>query len=257
MSRLLIFGPGYSGRRIAALAEARGWDIDFVDRPRFDDMESVRASIRQATHILSTVPPLGAHDPVLTLYGEAIALAPAYWVGYLSSTGVYGDARGGWCDESTPLDGQRSARVRADRAWAALREEVRIFRLPGIYGSGRSVIDKLKDGTAHRIDAPGHIFSRIHVDDLARGVVASFAGPSGVYHLADDHPAPQSDVIAYGAALLGIEAPLPEPLESAPLTPMARSFYAASRRIANGKARRILGWRPRYRSYREGLMTCL
>ncbi len=253
MSCLLLFGPGYSARRIAALVEARGWAVDMVDRARFSDPEEVRASIRSASHILSSVPPLGAHDPVLALYGEAIALAPAHWVGYLSSTGVYGDAGGAWVDESASLDGQRGARVQADLAWSALREEVRIFRLPGIYGPGRSVLDKLRDGSAHRIDAPGHIFSRIHVDDLARGVVASFAGPSGVYHLADDAPAPQSDVIAYGASLLGIDAPPPELLESANLTPMARSFYATSRRIANGKARRVLGWRPRFRDYKAGL----
>lgn len=257
MSRLLLFGPGYSARRIAALVETRGWAVDVIDRARFDDMESVRASIRAATHILSSIPPLGAHDPVLALYGQAIALAPAYWVGYLSSTGVYGDARGGWIDESAALDGQRSARVRADLAWLGLREDVHIFRLPGIYGPARCVLDKLRDGSAHRIDAPGHIFSRIHVDDLARGIIASFSGPSGVYHLADDTPAPQSDVIAYGAALLGIAPPPLEPLDSAALTPMARSFYTASRRIANGKARRILGWRPQYRDYKEGLAAIL
>lgn len=253
MPRLLIFGPGYSAQRVATLAEARGWAVDRIGRERFVDGDDVRAAIRRASHILSSVPPLDGHDPVLALYGQALAVAPAQWIGYLSSTGVYGDAGSAWIDESAPLSGRRSARIDADRAWQRLRGDVSIFRLPGIYGPGRSALDQLKAGTAHRIDVQAQVFSRIHVDDLARGVAASFFGPPGVYHLADDRPAPQQEVVAYAARLLGMEPPPLQSLDEAGLSSVARGFYSASRRISNRKALRLLGWRPRYSSYREGL----
>ncbi len=255
MPRLLIFGPGHSARRIAALVEARGWEVEMIDRARFVDGDFVRGAIRRASHLLSSVPPLDGHDPVLALYGQALAVAPLHWVGYLSSTGVYGDAGGAWIDESAPLSGRRNARIDADRAWQALRSDVSIFRLPGIYGPGRSPFDKLREGSAHRIAVPGHVFSRIHVDDLARGVVASMIGPPGIYHLADDCPAPQEAVVAYAAQLLRMEPPPLQTLGEAGLSPMARGFYSTSRRISNAKARNLLGWRPLYPSYREGLMA--
>lgn len=258
MSHLLIFGPGYSAQRIAMLAEGRGWEVSFVNRERFAEPVSTLAAIRTATHILSSVPPTEAGDPILSVYGEAIALSSARWIGYLSSTGVYGNANGAWIGESATLGGRRRARIEADLAWQALRGDTHIFRLPGIYGPERSALDKLREGTAHRVDVPGHMFSRIHVDDLARGVAASWSqSAGGIFHLSDDEPAPQEQVIAYAAKLERVTLPPLENFEDAKLSPAARGFYSASRRISNNKAKRLLGWRPLYPTYREGLRACL
>jgi nucleoside-diphosphate-sugar epimerase len=195
---------------------------------------------------------------VLARYGEALALAPARWIGYLSSTGVYGDTGGAWVDEAAPVGtGRRAARAAADHAWLALRSEVRVFRLPGIYGPGRSALDRVRSGQAHRIALPGQIFSRIHVDDIASGVIASFAGPPGVYNLSDDRPCPQLEVTEGACDLLGVPWPPLETLAEANLSPMARTFYAENRRVANGKAKRLLGWVPRFPTWREGLADCL
>ena len=148
--------------------------------------------------------------------------------------------------------GRRTARARADAAWLALAG-AHVFRLPGIYGPGRSPLDRIRAGAAPRIDLPGQVFSRIHVDDIVEGVIAGFAGPPGAYNLADDLPAPQGDVVAYGCALLGLPVPPAVPLETAGLSPQARAFHAENRRVANGKAKRVLGWRPRHADYRLGL----
>lgn len=257
MSHLLVFGPGYSARHIAILAEARGWEVSLIDRAGFADSNHTLAAIRNASHILSSVPPGEGGDPVLAAYGEAIAVSPAQWIGYLSSTGVYGDAQGAWIDEGAALSGRRGARIEADVAWQALRSDITIFRLPGIYGPGRSALDKLRDGTAHRVDVPGHMFSRIHVDDLARAVASSWSSAPGIYNIADNEPAAQERVIDYAAKLLGIAPPPLESFETVSLSPAARGFYAASRRISNGKAKRLLGWEPLYPTYREGLRACL
>ena len=261
MAHMFIFGPGYSAGALAQRLRAEGWRIAATRRTAgagalaFEDEAGVLAALAQATHILSSVPPEGAADPVLARYGRAIAAAPARWVGYLSSTGVYGDAGGAWVDESAPTGrGRRSARAAADAAWLALRDDVRVFRLPGIYGPGRSPIDRLRAGMAHRIDAGGQVFSRIYRDDLVDGVCAGMAhGPPGAYNLADDRPAAQEAVIAHAAALAGLPVPPLVPLAEAGLPPVARGFYAEHRRIANGKAKRLLGWRPRHPDYRAGL----
>lgn len=249
--RLLIFGLGYSARHIAAaLPAARIVATGSAGNLAFADRDRVRFEIAQATHILSSVPP-GEGDPVLTAYGAELAASGA-WLGYLSSTGVYGDAQGGWVDESAPTGtGRRTARAAADAEWLAL--EARVFRLPGIYGPGRSPLDRIRTGDARRIDVPGQVFSRIHVTDLARGVIAGFDAPPGAYNLADDEPAPQSDVIAFGCRLLALPVPPLVPLDAANLSPQARAFYAENRRVANGKAKRVLNWRPRYPDYRAGL----
>jgi nucleoside-diphosphate-sugar epimerase len=247
--RLLIFGPGYTASHLIARLADRAV-IATVTRETFDDRSRTGFEIAAATHILSTVPP-GEEDPVLAAYKDEIAHSGA-WIGYLSSTGVYGDSGGAWVDESAPVGtGRRTARSETDAAWLALG--ARVFRLPGIYGPGRSPLDRVRAGTATRIDVPGQVFSRVHVDDIARGVIAGFDSPPGAYNLADDHPAPQSEVIAYGCALLGLPVPPLVPLEQAGLSPRARSFYAENRRIANGKAKRLLGWRPLYPDYRLGL----
>jgi nucleoside-diphosphate-sugar epimerase len=244
--RLLIFGLGYAAGAVAARLD--GWRIDATGSAGnldFDDRESVTAAIDAATHILSSVPP-GDHDPVLAAYGDQLG---GKWLGYLSSTGVYGDTGGAWADEAAPIKGRRANRNQADAAWLAMG--ARVFRLPGIYGPGRSPLDRVATGTSHRTGIAGQVFSRVHVDDLARGVIAGFAAPPGAYNLADDEPAPQDDVVAFASMLLGLAPPPIVSLET--LSPAARAFHAENRRVANGKAKRVLGWRPVYADYRLGL----
>ena len=256
MPRIFIFGLGYSASYIAAALSALGWEVVSTGRDgtlSFDDTGSVRLALADASHVLSSVPPGADGDPVLERYGDLLA---GKWLGYLSSTGVYGDAGGAWVDESAPIGmGRRIARADADAAW--LERGARVFRLPGIYGPGRSALDRVRTGKAHRIDLPGQVFSRVHVADIAAGVVAALAGPPGAYNLADDAPAAQNAVIEEACRLLGLEPPPLQSLEAAGLSPMARGFYAENRRIANGKAKRVLGWRPLYPSYREGLAALL
>lgn len=242
---LLVFGLGYAATAI--VARLSGWEVratGSAGKVAFDD---AGRSINWATHILSSVPP-GEDDPVLARYGAALADSSA-WLGYLSSTGVYGDTGGAWVDESAPITGRRAPRNRADADWLAMG--ARVFRLPGIYGPGRSPLDRVAAGTAHRTDIAGQVFSRIHADDLARGVIAGFDAPPGAYNLADDVPAPQDDVVAFASLLLGIEPPPVVPLDQ--LSPAARAFHAENRRVANGRAKRVLGWRPCYADYRLGL----
>lgn len=256
---LLVFGMGYSAQALARALRAQGWTVEGTGRGGtldFADRAAVLAALGRASHVLSSVPPARAdgRDPVLDAYGDALRGWAGEWTGYLSSTGVYGDARGAWVDETAPVGGgRRTARVEADLAWQALRADVRVFRLPGIYGPGRSVLDRLREGSAHRIDQPGQVFSRIHVEDIARGVIAGFAGPVGAYNLADDLPASQNAVVEEAARLLGIAPPPLLGADAAGLSPLARAFYAENRRVAAGKARRLLGWRPLYPTYREGL----
>lgn len=259
MSHLIIFGPGYTAARLADRLAGEGWQVTRVGRNLFQDARAVRPALAAASHILSSVPPEGENDPVLLRYGDAIRSSEARWIGYLSSTGVYGDTRGAWVDESAPVgQGRRSARSSADLGWQALHPQVRVFRLPGIYGPGRSPLDKVREGRAHRIDLPGQVFSRIHVDDIVAGVIASMgAGPAGIYNLADDLPASQNAVIEAACALLGLPPPPLLALEQAGLSPAARAFYSENRRVANGKAKRLLGWRPHHRTYREGLRAII
>ena len=263
MGHMLIFGMGYAAGHIADRLRARGWEVSGTTRDgrgdsiAFADEAAVLGALRSATHILSSVPPADGTDPVLARYGEAVALAPAAWTGYLSSTGVYGDTGGAWVDESAPVKGRRPDRNAADAAWAALRGDMCVFRLPGIYGPGRSILDRIHEGRAHRIDLPDQVFSRVHVDDIAGGVIASFRGPAGVYNLADEAPCHQNRLVEWGCALLGAPLPPLQSLDAAGLSPAARAFYAENRRVANGKAKRLLGWIPRYPSFREGLAACL
>lgn len=254
MSRLLIFGLGYTAQRIAAALMSKGWHVAGTSRDgrdgtvAFGDTGAVAREMALATHILSSVPPQDDADPVLAGYGGQLAGSRA-WLGYLSSTGVYGDAGGAWVDEAAPIRGRRGARAAADQAWLALG--ARAFRLPGIYGPGRSALDRVVEGKAHRVDLPTQVFSRVHVDDIVSGVIAGLDGPAGAYNLSDDAPCGQNEVIAFAAALLG-RAPPPF-VALATLSPMARGFYAENRRVANLKAKRVLGWRPLYRDYRLGL----
>ncbi len=261
---MLIFGMGYTGTRLRDALLARGWRVIGVRREAsegvlaFDDVAGIRAAIARATHILSSVPPdPTGQDPVLEHFHVEIALENR-WVGYLSSTGVYGDTGGAWVDESAPIGtGRRSARAMADQDWQALKADMRVFRLPGIYGPGRSAIDRIREGKASRIDMPNQIFSRVHVDDIVSAILASFDAPPGVYNIADDAPAPQNAVIEYSCDLLGRAVPPLCSLEEARLSPQARAFYAENRRVANGKAKRLLNWRPAYPDYRAGLAMVL
>lgn len=257
MARFFIFGLGYTASRLARALEAQDWEVIGTGRDAdlsFDDEGTVRLALADASHVLSSVPPGGdGFDPVFERYGGALA---GKWLGYLSSTGVYGDAGGAWVDESAPTGrGRRTARAEADSEW--LKRGARVFRLPGIYGPDRSPLDRVREGKAHRIDLPGQVFSRVHVEDIAAGVVAALEAPPGAYNLADDLPCGQSAVIEEACRLLGLEPPPLQSLEEANLSPMARAFYAENRRVANGKAKRVLGWRPRYPSYREGLGVLL
>lgn len=253
---MLIFGLGYTASRIAAALRAQGWRVEATGSAgdlAFDNEDAVRAALGRASHVLSSVPPAGERDPVLDRYGNRLDHG---WLGYLSSTGVYGDAQGAWVDESAPTGtGRRSARSETDARWLALG--ARVFRLPGIYGPGRSALDRVREGRAQRIDLPGQVFSRVHVDDIVSGVLAGLDAPAGAYNLADDLPCSQNAVIEEACRLLGVEPPPMQTLEQANLSPMARGFYAENRRVANGKAKRVLGWQPRYPTYREGLVSLL
>ena len=257
MQRCFIFGLGYSAGRLARALETRGWEVVSTGRSgtlSFEDDGTVRLALTDAAAIFSSVPPTGdGLDPVLERYGNALA---GKWLGYLSSTGVYGDTGGAWVDESAPTGtGRRSARAECDSAW--LGRGARVLRLPGIYGPGRSALDRVRAGSAQRIDLPQQVFSRVHVDDIVSGALAALSAPPGAYNLADDEPCSQNVVIEEACRLLGQEPPPLVALEAAGLSPMARGFYAENRRVANGKAKRVLGWAPRYPNYREGLRAVL
>ena len=267
MASLFIFGLGYTARRIADAARDTGFSIEATGSAgtiAFADTGAVRSALDRASHVLSSVPPDREResDPVLDAYGDALQAfgERGGWLGYLSSTGVYGDTGGAWVDETSPVigaggAGRRSARATCDLAW--LDRNARVFRLPGIYGPGRSALDRVAEGKARRIDLPGQIFSRVHVDDIVSGVIAAMAAPAapGAYNLSDDLPTSQNEVVEEACRLLGQPMPPLQTIDEAGLSPMARGFYAENRRVANGKAKRVLNWSPRYPTYREGLRS--
>ena len=256
MARLFIFGLGYTAGRFAQEMRGRGWQVDATGSAGnldFEDADAVAEALATASHVLSSVPPADGSDPVLDRYGERL---DGKWLGYLSSTGVYGDAAGAWVDEESPTGGgRRSARAECDARW--LEAGARVFRLPGIYGPTRSAFERVESGKAHRIDLPGQVFSRVHVDDIVAGVFAAIenGAPQGAYNLSDNLPTSQSTVIEEACRLMGVAPPPLQTIEEADLSPMARGFYAENRRVANGKAKRVLGWEPRYPTYREGLVA--
>jgi nucleoside-diphosphate-sugar epimerase len=271
--RLLCFGLGYSARALVRRL-GDGWSVVSTSREggdgslRFDaDHPLSRAALADASHILVSIPPDAAGDPVLHAHADDIAaLRQLRWLGYLSTTGVYGTRGGGWVDETAELrpSGARSRqRVAAEGAWLDLWRAadvpVHVFRLAGIYGTGRSAFDALRAGTAKRIDSPGQVFSRIHVDDIAAVLLASMARPrpGAIYNVCDDEPAAQADVVAEAARLLGIEPPPLVPLAAADLSPMARSFWADNKRVANALIKRELDVALACPSYREGLAAIL
>lgn len=285
MSRLFAFGLGFTAQALAERLAAKGWQVAGTARDvgkigqlaargyevaQFSGEAgnaALPAALQGATHLLHSIPPGPDADLVLAHYRDQIAALPSLeWIGYLSTVGVYGDQEGRWVDESTPLkpnSARTEARVEAEQAWLAFGEAVgvpvHVFRLAGIYGPGRSVFDKLREGTARRVRKDGQVFSRIHVEDIAGVLEASIARPcaGAVYNVADDEPAAPGDVVAYAANLIGVEPPPEVAFAEADLTPMARSFYEGSRRIANARIKSELGVTLRYPTYREGLASLL
>lgn len=270
MKRIFIFGLGYTGRTIARHFRAAGWHVGGTER---DDaarrglaregieavgFEDAAACLAGASHVLSTAQTGDGGDPVLGRYAKEIVASKPEWIGYLSTTGVYGDSAGAWVDEETPVNPMQERtrrRVDAERAWLALAPPAHVFRLAGIYGPGRSQFESLSDGTARRYDKPGQLFSRIHVDDIARVVMASAGRPKAgrIYNVCDDEPAPPAEVIAYAAGLAGLPVPPLLPFDPARLSPMAASFYSENRRVRNERIKRELGVSLAYPTYREGL----
>lgn len=282
MSTLLSIGHGYSARALARRLLPFGWRVigttrspDRADALRAEGTEpliwpgeGLAAALGQATHLLTSVAPGREGDPVLATEAAAIAAAAPnlQWVGYLSTVGVYGDHQGGWVDETTPLTpatARGRARVAAEAAWGALARQaglpLHIFRIAGIYGPGRGPFEKVRDGSARRIIKPGQVFSRIHVEDIAQVLAASIArpDPGAIYNLCDDDPAPPEDVLSYAAELLGLPAPPAVGYDAAEMTPMARSFYAESKRVRNDRIKTELGVRLLYPDYRSGLQALL
>jgi nucleoside-diphosphate-sugar epimerase len=278
---LLTFGHGYSAQGLLRRL-AGGWTIigttrrpEKAARLRQAGIEvclwpggDLRPAIERATHILHSIAPGDEGDPVAAEYAEAIARAAPQlsWFGYLSTTGVYGDHGGAWVDEDTPLTPSTErgrARVLAERQWQGIAEAsglpLHIFRLAGIYGPGRGPFEKVRNGTARRIIKESQYFSRIHVDDIAAVLAASIArpGPGAIYNVADDDPSPPEDVLAEAARLLHVPIPPEVSFEDAEMTPMARSFYAESKRVRNDRIKTELGVRLSYPDYRVGLRALM
>ena len=276
---LLSFGHGFSAQALARLLVPQGWHIIGTTRSA-EKAEALRATgvtpliwpgdkiedaLAAATHLLISAGPGPEGDPVLaSLKAQIAQKAPSLvWAGYLSTTGVYGDHQGDWVDEDTPLTPatkRGQARVEAEAEWQAISDlPLHIFRLAGIYGPGRGPFAKVRKGTARRIIKAGQVFSRIHVDDIAQALALSMArpGPGAIYNLCDDDPAPPQDVIGYAAELLGVPVPEAIPFDAAEMTPMARSFYAESKKVRNDRVKKALGWKPIYPDYRSGLQALL
>ena len=273
---LLSLGHGYSASALARVLIPQGWQIigttrDAQGMARLQAQgvdavlwpgEALAPALARATHILSSIAPGPLGDPVLAQHAAQIAASDARWVGYLSTTGVYGDHAGAWVDETTPLTpgtDRGRQRVVAEDEWQALGLPLHIFRLAGIYGPGRGPFEKVRDGTARRIIKAGQVFSRVHVDDIAQVLAASIAQPhpGAIYNVCDDDPAPPQDVIGHAAILLGLPLPPAIDHDVAVMTPMARSFYAESKRVRNDKIKDELGIQLIYPDYRAGLAALL
>ena len=276
---LLSFGHGYTARALSRILLQQDWRVIGTTRnedkaaqlmadgiePRIWPGADMQPALDGATHLLISAGPSEVGDPVLALLESEIAARAEQfeWVGYLSTTGVYGDHNGGWVDETTPLTPATKrgiARVNAEAAWQSIRNlPLHIFRLAGIYGPGRGPFAKVRNGTARRIIKEGQVFSRTHVADIARVLSASIKRPNAgaIYNVCDNDPAPPEDVIAYAASLLDLPVPEAVDFETAEMTPMARSFYAESKKVRNDHAKAALGWQPIYPDYRSGLAALL
>ena len=276
---LLSFGHGYSAKALTRRLVPEGWRIIGTSRteekaallpeegvePRIWPGANMRPALDAATHLLISAAPGEDGDPVLGELKDEIAKRANQfeWVGYLSTTGVYGDHKGEWIDETAPLTPATKrgiARVKAEADWAGIEGlPLHIFRLAGIYGPGRGPFAKVRNGTARRIIKPGQVFSRTHVEDIAQILHASInkPNPGAAYNVCDNDPAPPEDVIAYAAELLGKPIPPAEDFETAEMTPMARSFYAESKKVRNDRIKDELGVKLIYPDYRSGLRALL
>ncbi|MBA3069391.1 MAG: SDR family oxidoreductase [Hyphomonas sp.] len=273
-SLLFVFGLGYSALQLSARLKPAGWAVAGTVRTPAKaaglQAQGIDAQVwagegaprvPPGAHWLVTLPPDRMGCPGARAAGAVAKDAAS--ITYLSTTGVYGDLKGGWAFEGSPLNPgspRAAARVRAEIQWRGASEgRARLVRLPGIYGPGRSPFDRLRDGTAQRVIKPGQVFSRVHVDDIAGGLAALLSQPaaSGVFHLCDDLPAPPQDVTAFAARLLGLPVPPDVAIGEAGLSEMALSFYAECKRVSNARAKAALGWRPEYPTYREGLAAIL
>lgn len=264
MPQLFCIGMGYTARYLAPKMEALGWHVSGTHRQKGDILYTtgqpslaLKRCIGEASHLLISVAPDSEGCPVYRDIASQLSHYP--WIGYLSTTGVYGDHRGEWVDETSatiPTEPRSLHRLNAERQWQAAGAH--IFRLAGIYGEGRNSLEQLQAGTAQRIEAPGHYVSRIHVEDsaacLEAAMQAHLINPE-IFNLADDEPCPAHEVVAYAASLLGIDPPATVPLDNAELSAMARSFYAANRRVSNRKIKEKLKVQLSYPSYREGLQA--
>lgn len=278
MTRLLIFGLGFCGAAVARMACKAGLSVVGTSRQpaavvapdgvRVVGFDAAEPEIGEATHVLMTAAPGAGGDPALERYAGVLrAAAGVRWFGYLSTTGVYGDRQGGWVDEASapaPTSERARRRVAAEDAWREVAGErpLDIFRLAGIYGPGRSVLDDVRAGRARRIVQAGHAFGRIHVEDIAGGVMAAMARPAAgtrVLNFSDDLPAESADVIEAAARLLGVAIPPGVPLAEAwpGMSEMARSFWAENRRVASRRTQEVLGYSWRYPTYRDGLRGIL
>lgn len=281
---LFCFGLGYSAMALSRRLDAAGWTIRGTCRKParkaalgalgisaalFDGDTPMDPAdlLHGVTHVLLSIPPGAEGDPAFRQHAEDIAAAGTVeWVGYFSTTGVYGNRDGDWVDETSDLrpGSERSQRrVDAERDWLTWGDRhgisVQIFRLPGIYGPGRSAVDQVKAGTARRISKPGHVFSRIHVEDIATAVAASIARPQpgGIYNVCDDEPAAPGDVVAYVCELLSRKPPPEIPYDEADMSPMAKSFWSDNRRVRNDRMKEELGVRLDFPDYRLGIRGIL
>ncbi|KND16082.1 epimerase [Pannonibacter phragmitetus] len=277
--RLFIFGVGYSSKAFVERIRHRCSWIGGTTRSQakaeqlkalgvepflFDGTQpgkGIREALASATHVLQSIAPDEAGDPVLMHHGADVAAGRPQWIGYLSTVGVYGDHDGAWVDEDTPCRpvSRRSVqRVEAETAWLefAAKEDlpVQIFRLSGIYGPGRNALVNLRNGTARRLVKPGQVFNRIRVEDIAGALEASLAEPkTRIYNVTDDEPAPPQDVVTYAARILGMQPPPEQDFETAELSPMARSFYGENKRVSNARIKKEMGFEFSYANYRESL----
>jgi nucleoside-diphosphate-sugar epimerase len=286
MNRLFCFGLGTCAEALGLRLKAKGWRVAGTARTRervkaltdkgfeaflFESpLAEPSAALSGATHILIGTPPTVEGDPALShhVHHLSVLMPRPEWVGYLSTTGVYGDQQGGWVDESTPVaptSERAKRRVAAEHAWlawgTAVVVPVHIFRLASLYGPGQNQVDALRQGAARRIVKTGQVFSRIHVEDVAGALEASIAHPraGAIYNVCDDEPAPPHEVVDYAAKLLGVEPPPVEPFEEASrsMSEMALSFYTDSKRVKNDRIKQELGVILRYPTYREGLRALL
>jgi nucleoside-diphosphate-sugar epimerase len=283
MPRLFCFGLGYTARALARRLIAESWQVAGTTRApdkqarlaveglqvhlfgRGRPLSDAAAALAGTTHLLTSIPPDEIGDPVLDHHlADLRGCATLRWAGYLGTTGVYGDRGGAWVSEENavaPTMVRTRRRAAAEERWLHSGLPVHLFRLAGIYGPGpgRNALEAVRAGTARRIVKPGQVFGRVHVDDIVQVLCASIArpNPGAVYNVADDEPAPPQDVIAFACELLGVAPPPEVPYEEAELSPMARSFYADNRRIANARIKRELGVSLHYPSYRDGLRAIL